>query len=532
MSADRRLLLIELVSADPWVYPGRYFPHLAGLAEQHGVAATWLCLGVRWGHEPDGAGFRQFAHLEPADEAVLRAELARLAPSHVVLSETLSGDGFRAVFGDGGRPALLVTSDRPVPEPGVASAYELAAASTPSTDGLDRDERRWARWVHWKLARTDWFLDWLGEPDPATPDRGRYLVGAASPSFACRVANDAARAFRPALLLAGGVACDHRADVRTNPCFRGVDLGTDVVDAGCSFCSYYRGPTSDPRHDAVALAATQLAAIRRELGPEGRFFGTIDMHDVRLFRRLDEVCGCLEELQFPPCTFVVSPRIDRFLDAPLEAVLPRFERGGWRLSVYRMGGESLLDGVNERFNKRVTRAQLDEARARWQRLLHDHPGAFDYDGTLGAITFTPWSTLAELIETFEVALARGFAEEDVWVYTPLELQRDTAITELARHDGLTTADFTDPALLYKVFLNHIAPGSLVPWRFADPLAGRAFGLIVRYYAAATRDRQPDAVFDGDAPYSSLRARVDALGPTRPSPALYAASTRDQLPKRP
>ncbi len=483
---------------------------------------------MRYGHEPSERGFRQFAALEPADVDTLRAAVAEVRPTHVVLSETLATGRFAELFGAGPEPRVLATCDREVVDPRAVSVFELVTPPQALPDDLDVDERRWAPWSIWRLGRTDWFLDWLGEDRASAPDFGGYLAGSARPVYRARVANELGREFRPSILLMGGIACDHRKELRSNPCYDGLDLLPGTVDVGCAFCTYYRGPTSSPRLDAVELAASQLAAILDDRGPDGRFFGTIDVHDVRLFGRLDEFVDQLERLRFPPCTFVFSPRVDRFLEARLDDVLPRFERGGWVLAIYRMGGESLVDATNARFNKDLTLAQLDAGRELWQRLKREHPRAFAYDETLGYITYTPWTTLEELAWQFGAARQRGFHEEDVWIYTPLELQSQSGVTLLAKREGLAQERFDDPAFLYKVYLNNIALDSMTPWRFRDERAGVAFRLIVRYCAAVTRAHNPDAVFDGDELYARVRARVDALGADRPTPGAFALAAVQAL----
>ena len=522
-SATRRLLLLEFVIRDPWVYYGRFFPALQGLAARLGIPGRWLCFGGAYALQKDAGGLvRQAFELDAPSLSRLADAIAEVDPTHVILSDALADAQLDAVLGDRPGVKLLLTSDRPDPRGRARTVFQqVAEATAPDPDGLDLDERRWARHSTWAAGRTDWFLDWLGEPTGKGADRGRYLVDAARPVFRAEMANEQAFACKPHVVLMGGLACDHRLDVRDNPCFEGLTLDGGEPGVGCSFCTYYRGPTCDPRRPPVQVAEEQLRAVLEDCGAGGRNTGVFEVHDVRLFLRLHDFAAMLLRLGLAPGTFIFSPRIDRFLAADLDAALPLFAAGGHVLSVYRMGGESLVEVENLRFNKGVTTDQLDRARALWTRLKREHPATFDYDGTLGYITYTPWTTLEELRDGFRAARARGWREDDVWIYTPLELQPGAAITALAVRDGLTVPRFEDPAFLYKITLNNIAADALLPWRFRDARVDAAFRLIIRYFAAALRARFSDGVFDGDDLYAWVREAHAAERPRPATPAAFA-----------
>jgi len=522
---ERRLLLVEFVIRDPWVYYGRFFPALQGLAAKLGIPSRWLCFGGTYALEHDeGTPFRQHIELDELSVARLGAVIAELEPTHLVLSDALSDRQLEVVLRERPDVAIVLTSDRPAPGGRARTVFELVDdLPEPSHASLDPDELRWCRHPSWQAGRTDWFLTFLGEPRATNPDYGRYLVDAARPGFRAEMANPEAREYAPHVVLMGGIACDHRLELSDNACFQGLRLDDGIPPFGCSFCTYYRGPTCDPRRNPLQVAEEQLAAVQADCGVGGRNTGAFEVHDVRLFLRLEDFAAMVLRLGLPPSTFVFSPRIDRFLQSNLEEALPRFAQGRHVLSVYRMGGESLVESENSRFNKGVSTDELDRARALWTRLKHEHPETFDYDGTLGYITYTPWTTLEELRDGFLAARARGFREDDVWIYTPLELQSGAGITALAIRDGLACERFEDPAFLYKIALNNIAADSLRPWRFRDPRTYTAFRLIIRYFAAALRGRFPTGVFDGDELYAWLLGLIQAEANPLPSPAAFAVA---------
>lgn len=520
---ERRVLLIELVIRDPWIYYGRFFPFYQALARKTGAATRWLCYGGAYGlqHDQD-AVFRQYLELDEPSLAHLRAVMAEFRPSHLILSDALSDRQLTLLLEGAPDLKVVITSDRPAVLPQVLTTKQLVDR-LPPTDvaSLDPDERRWYGHISWQAGRTDWYLEWLGESATTSEDFGRYLVDAVPPDFRGEMANAAAREYAPPVMLMGGIACDHRLDLRDNACFAELAPESSGYAFGCSFCSYYRGPTCASRRPSLQVAEEQLAAALEHAAGAGRVTGAYVVHDARLFLRLDEFARMVLRLGLPPSKFTFSPRVDRFLRSDLEGALKLFAEGRHVLSVYRMGGENLLDSVNERFNKGVSTDELDRARELWTRLQREYPDTFAYDGTLGYITFTPWTTLEELREGYVAGLARGFREDDVWIYTPLELQPAARITALARHEGLTCEHFEDPAFLYKVSLNNISPDALAPWRFRDPRASTAFRLILRYVAAFRRADFPDGVFDGDDLYAWLVDTLATEAGRLPTPAAYA-----------
>jgi hypothetical protein len=498
--AKPRILLLELATPGSWIFPARWFPFVAGFAERSGWEWRWLCFGAEHRMTPHPTRGVEFAIAFPeADLATLREEVARLRPTHVLANEPVCGEIRQALAWAGGAPDLRVWPD--VPE---APWVQAPATATP--------DARWEAEREGRQARTDWLLAWAGEGS-ATPGARAWLVEAAPPRYDALMANPQARVNRPHLTVMGGFSCDYRARLADNPLYAGLDLTGCGRDAGCAFCTAYTGPTSDPHADPVELALAQLKAIRDTSSRDGRDCGLYDLYDIRLFGRLEAFFDGVLALGLSPAVFSFSPRADRFLaaQAALERVLPRLAGSGHVLRVARMGAESLVDAENARLNKGLIRAQLDAAAALWLRLRREFPASFEHDGTWAWITVTPWTTLEALLELAEAAVERACPPSNGWPFTPVELRRGSPIHALAARDGLLTERFEDPALYYEATLGAIDTASMAPWRFLDPRAALGFGLMVRAWAAATREEHSDQVLADDPTHQWLVAELARRG---------------------
>lgn len=508
LGAARRLLLLEFVTHERWVFDSRYFPFLQGAADALGIPRRWLCFGARFRIEKTGpSDVRQYMDLDGDELATLRRHVEALDPTHVVLSHPVS-ERVRAVLAPDDRVALLSVSDLP-PGDGCATFWELGREAFPDAPAPGHRRPAYAPAnPAWQIGRTDWLARWLGVDAAGPLAPGAYLAGAVAPSYDAVMANAAARSHRPHLVVVGGVSCDHFAPVRENPRYEGVDLSGIVQDYGCAYCSWYRGPASDLGVDPVRAAEGQLRRLLETAGEDGRFRGFVDLHDVRLFRAVERFAEMVLSLRFPPSTFCFEPRLDRFLEVvpKLERVLPRLAEAGHTLYLFRMGAESLVDEENALYNKHVSLAQIDAASAALARLAAAHPRAFAYDPTWGYITCSPWTTLEMLEAGLERAVERRFDPLGVWLYTPLLLYRDTPIARLAARDGLVVERPEELSLLYEATVNQVRLDTFVHWRFEDARAGAAFALWVRFCAAALRGKYPDTIFEGDALYARLVAR--------------------------
>ncbi len=514
--AERRLLLLEFVTHERWVFNGRYLPFIQGAAEQLGIPVRWLFFGRPFVVEKTGdTSVRQYMHLDDAELTTLRQHVGSLRPTHVALSHPVSPAVMRCLTDTNPDVQVLCLSDHPTADRSV-SIYELVprlmaaerqAAARPKSTKTSGAE------IGLRQAQTDWLLSWLGETPATSPDFGKFIVGTFVPSYQATAGNAAARDYQPHLILMGGLSCDHRRKVTTNPHYRGLDLSECAHDFGCAYCTWYRGPTSELTVDPLRDAEQQLRRLVATAGPAGRFCGVLEVYDVRLFKHLERFTDLVFAVGLPPTTFCFEPRVDRFLQlAPvLERVLPRLAAAGHRLCLFRMGLETLVEEENFLYNKHVTLDQIDRATERLRALRSAFPGAFDHDPTWGYITCSPWTTLDHLETMVARAIERAFEPLGVWLYTPLLLYRGAPITLLAeREGGIVQPQFDDLSLLYEAVVNQVAIDCFLPWRFKDPRSGLAFALMVRFCAAALRDKYPDTVFAGDALYARLLGHEQAL----------------------
>ena len=498
MADAPRLLLLELVTTDPWAWNGRQFPHVAGLVRGAGGAARWLWYGVTFEATADARGLDLAPRLDDEGRTHLDAALAAFAPTHVLLSHP-PGE------------ALAERLRRGAPGAALRVAGEVEQGNT----GADPEER---------LARAAWVLDWLGAPrDRELPGAG-YLVGAAEPWYGAEPGNDAARSVRLPLVVTGGVACDDARPLGDNPFYADTAAGGWADWTGCAFCTTSRRATCDPAADPVGVALAQILAAGRTGGAGGRRSGLFQLVDARLVHHLPRLFEGLLASGAPPGTYEIAPRLDALLaaEAGLRALLPRLAGSGHVLRVGRLGAESLSDAENARLHKGLTLALFDDAARLLRALAHDYPTAFQWDGTFAYISFTPWTTLDDLAVVMRAGLERGLGERDGWLFTPVELWRGSPLTARAGAEGdLVAPAFEDPAWLYEPSLGGVDTRPMTPWRFRDPRVDVAFRLIVRGAAAAFAPDWPPTVFEGDALYGWMLAERDRRGLARLRPAWFA-----------
>ena len=504
-----RVLLLEMVTHERWVFESRLFPFIQGYARQRGGRTCWLCFGeqIRT-QKTSSATIEQYVDLGDEDLATLAAHVRELKPTHVVINQPLSAPVL-AALGSLAEPQILSTSDHPAQQ-GVVSigdvarqAAGLASVEAPAEQaGSDRDASPDQRWLE---GRTQWLSHWLGEAPNDAAQADGFFPDTVTPDYAAVMANERARSFCPHLLILGGITCDHFHKVGRNPHFDGVELSGCTHDFGCSYCTWYRGPNSDMSKDPVALAERQLRRVVETAGPDGRLQGVVDLLDIRILKRMDRFAEMVLSLDLPPTTFCLEPRIDRVLQLydRLERALGLLQPAGHGVYLFRMGAENLVDAENELFNKHLVLAQLDEGRRRIEALEQRFPDTFEADPTWGYITCTPWTSLEDLELGLLRAVERGFEPLGVWLYTPLLLYRHAPITRLAERDGLVQQQWDDVAVLYEPSVNGVPFDSLTPHRFKDERTAAAFGLITRFCAAALRDKYPDTIFGDDALYQQL-----------------------------
>ena len=500
------LLLLEFVTSERWVFNSRFFPFIKGAAQARAIPCRWLCFGAEFHMEKAGdADVRRHMPMTPEELGLLQATIAELRPTHVLMSHVPCPAALDLLRDAGADVSLLNTEDDSSGG-GVLAADDFCARYYTKRGPGEDDPPTSTR-----LSRAEWVSAWLGvEPTEGELAGGapRYMVGTFVPDYEVVMGNAAARAKKPHVILMGGLACDHLHKVKRNKHYEGLDLTGCAHDFGCAYCTWYRGPNSDLSVDPVVHAEQQLVRIMETAGPRGRFCGVLDVFDVRLFSRLERFFEMVLRIDFPATTFCFEPRLDRVLAAraALERVLPRLASKGHVISVFRLGAENLVEAENELYNKHITLKQIDAARATLADLRERFPEAFEYDPTWGYITCSPWTTLEMFEEGIERAMERDFEPKGVWLYTPLLLYHGAPITALALAEGDILLDnHEELALLYEASVNQVAFSSFAPWRFKDPRMAEAFALVVRFCAAALRDKYSDAIFHGDPLYRELLA---------------------------
>jgi hypothetical protein len=517
-SRSPRLLLLETVTRERWVFNSRFFPFYRGCAQHLGIECRWLCFGSHAVTVRSGpTGVLQHMHMGPADLRELERHVRELRPTHVVASHALPPEALQALARGGEAPRVVCLAD---PDAFVG----------PQADGQPLEPGAVAGRVgSWMQTRTDPVLAWLGTTPQSSPLFGRYLVGTFDPAYDAFMANERAREMRPRIMLMGGIACDHAAPLARHPTYASLDLRRAQHDFGCAFCTWYRGPTSEPGDEPVGVAERQLRRVTQTALPGGRFCGVFDVFDARLLRLLRPFFEMVLALRLPPSTFCFEPRFDRALQMSdaLERLLPRVARAGHVVLLHRMGLETLAAQDNETlYAKGETLEQADAAVCGLRSLRARFAPAFDFDPTWGTISCSPWTTLETLAAMVQRAIERGFDPLGVWLYTPLILFPGAPITLLAESQGDVLLDaWDDVAMLYPPSANQTAVGTLTPWRFRDPRTAAAFGLIVRFCAAALRHKNDDAVLRGDTVYEHLLASTPSPGPFD-RPDLFAREAID------
>lgn len=506
MKSERRVLLLEFASRERWVYNSRFYPFIKGCAESLGLRTLWLSFGADMKTAKLArTSIVQYRDLPPGELEVLRARVRDLRPTHVVSTHTVSKAVMDCLRAESAKGMTILTVSDPDQPSWVGGKVPVSPPE--------------------QSAKTDWLLSWLGETTKTSPHFGKYLAGTFRPSYDAVIGNARFLEYKPHLIIMGGVLCDHAAKLSDNEAYRGLDLSACQHDFGCGFCTHDRNPNSDLRADPLAAAEEQFRRIVETAGEGGRDFGAYDVFDIRLFGVIDRFFDMILRAGVRPGTFYFEPRIDKFLASAdkLETLLPRLKAAGHRVSLFRMGAESLVEEENELYNKHVTLAQIDAATARSRALAEKFPGVFECDPTYGYITCSPWTTLEMFEKGVERARTRGFDPKGVWLYTPLLFYIDAPLTELARREGgILREKHEDLELLYEPAVNESGFDSFLPWKFKDERMAAAFAVIVRFCAAALRDKYPDTLFEGDELYERLLSEESGM-PFYERPDVFASA---------
>ena len=513
-----RLVLIEFVtSLRQRTDRAMLFPFWKGWAQQHGIETRWLCVGGR--HEVSGdarQGYEAVVVLDPEDGASLVREVQREGPTHILTNEKPHASLARALHAAAPHASLACISSLSRTCPVFSEVLRESLERAPA--GWRRDRTFAALDV---LQRELWFARWLGVPDRA--GRGAFLgdrvADRAAPCYDAEMFNEAARRLQPMIRIVGGMFCDYRRPVRSSAAYRDADLSECSREYGCAFCPVRSPPVTRLGADPLATAARQFKALFQSGVRLPRDQGHYDIHDIRLFRRVDEFARMVCDLQLPPSTFCFSPRIDHVLKARkrLDHALELFATAGHTLRLFRIGAESFSEAQQQRFNKGISRDQIEAVLALFRDLERRWPRTFQCTQPLAFITFTPWTTLEEVRTTLSEARRWGLPPRGRWLYSTLELDSDAPITALARRDGgILVADWEDAALRYATSVVGTFREGQQAWRFQDPRVADFHAILVRVCAAVEREF-PDRVFDEDALYACIRdwVRTDPEGSMEP-----------------
>lgn len=530
-----RLWLIEFVtSLRQRTDRAMLFPFWKGWAEDHGVETRWLCVGGRHEVAGDGRGhYDAVAVLDAQDERALAGEIERGRPTHLLLNEN-PGESLDRAIRDAAPDAL------------VASLSRIAGTCRPFVDVMEeclRGDRVPSGWKRDRsfaaidlLYRDGWFARWLGVPARTRggDGRGRLVADRAAPRYDAEMFNEAAVRLEPMIRIVGGVFCDYRRPVRANEVYREVDLSGCSRETGCAFCPVRSPAITGRDRDPVGIAIRQFEALARGGKRVPRDLGHYDLHDIRLFRRVDEFAKRVCSLKMHASTFCFSPRIDHVLKARrrLETALELFAEAGHTLRLFRIGAESFSEIQQARFNKGISRSQIEAVLALTRDLERRWPKTFQCTQPLAFITFTPWTTLEEVRATLAEARRWGLPPRGRWLYSTLELDRDAPITALAMRDGdILCDDWDDAALRYATSVVGTFREGQAAWRFRDPRVAVFHAILVRLCAAVERDF-PDRVFHGDALYGRIRDWVRSEGAGTVEPLDFAEQLLEVMASAP
>ncbi|HOU54598.1 MAG TPA: hypothetical protein PLQ97_11775 [Myxococcota bacterium] len=506
-----RLALVELVydlrfrTDQAW-----YFPFLAALADRLGASCRWWCVGgTCQARVTGGEGDHYVVTPDDKDTEALEAALAAVAPTHLLVSE-VPGDSLAVALRRAAPGARCLTS-APAAGPGWPTLFDQVASGpeSPARPPLDQADR---------VTRVDWFARWLDRPLPGDVSPGSRLADAVVPRYDACMVGDRSRALAPLIQVVAGVRCDHARPVADNPCYAGIDLSGASRRGGCTFCSYQVPPRIDPRGDPVRQALDQVAAIRRTALPEGRDCGHYEFQDVRLLNRLEPLVTGLLAMDLPPSTFYLHPRIDAVL-AQAEAlprVLSRLRPAGHVLWLFRVGLESFSEVENARFNKGISRRQIDDFLSLMADLESRFPGTLVVSRPYGYIAWTPWTRPADIREGLQAHRARGMGEDGTWLANALQMYSDAPIAALAAADGLLIDHFEDPALAFSTALEGAVRPGMRAWRFQDPRTALLAGAVIRVLAVRWQADGPGGPLFGDADVAWIRERAaEGLAPGDP-----------------
>ncbi len=449
MAPAPRLLLVEL-AVEGRFHRGVFFPFVAGWARSRGIGTRWIRFGV-----PVTAGDGG-ASLDASDTGALRDATADHAPSHLVLSHTPGPDLLAALADvlEGVRVVRFASS----PADGGPRDVGGVRVETVAPDLSDVDAR-------------------LGFADPAVRRAGLFEVP--TPDFAFEPGNALARRMPALPFVVCGNECTYGRAVDRSGLFHDLDLSGCVRKGGCTFCA--RAESSAPfGTDPVTLAERQLLAVDRTC-PRAAGPLPVRMVGEPIMRSIDRIAERLARLHLGPLELLLDSRPDTLVESrdALERALGLLAGTGHRVEMSLMGVESFSGAELGRLNKGVSPATNVRAVQTLFELEAAHPDGFGFRryGGLSLITFTPWTSPAELDLNLTLARLLGVADLCGKLLTGrLRLTEGLPLTLAARRDGLIADAYDDP-LLDTAARSFYEPE--IPWRFREPAMEAVSRICVR-----------------------------------------------------
>lgn len=273
----------------------------------------------------------------------------------------------------------------------------------------------------------------------------------------------------------GRLACPYRRNVRSNPCFEGLDLDEETVfTRGCSLCSFRtRGPTRVSEDEWVDGLCRQVAWIRGRDG-EADHFRIVDHRGLQF---LEPLLDRLEREGWTGFTLLLDARVDHLLarNTDWKSITAKARATGTHLDFACVGFESFSQAELDRFNKGVTVERNVAAVRKLRKLRSRAPDVFvhEHEGA-GFVTWTPWTTLDDLRRNVHWFRELDFGEIRTSLASlRVRLYPDLPLYHLARRDGLLL-DSRPPEWETP---SGYSPDH--PWRFRSEDTARAFALVQR-----------------------------------------------------
>lgn len=282
--------------------------------------------------------------------------------------------------------------------------------------------------------------------------------------------------------------CPYGKRLDDNPHFEGLELPDSASARGCSFCEEggdYEGAPAEPTMRGLLH---QFEYIARR-APHSRFI----LLERAVFRFLERFLVRADQISRGSARrgqrleFFVTARTDEIVreQAHLREALVVAAERGLLVNLYLVGIESFSQTALDLFNK-GTRVEVQvEAIEIMRELEAAFPGTFtaSRSSAHGFMLFTPWTTMAELVENCEWMERTRFWEfRSEATLSKLRLYPTVPLFYKARAEGLLAPGYDDEEFDMSIRLGY---SKEVPWRFIDAKVEAVYRLL-----AAAADHYP------------------------------------------